>query len=314
MIKARIFLLLLTAALVSCGIDSSFRPNTVAEVLLVEFSDTRVFADHMETDIRLPTSDTTLGGTLFLPLGRGVFPAVVLQPGSQPWERTNTADYLGSGAAYYNSLGVAAWSYDKRGLGKSGGICCQGNILQLADDALASIKAISVHPRVDATRIGIDGVSQGGWVAVNAAARSTSVAFVISKVGPAVSTFEEQEYSRLTGDSVCVASGRSELEIDNLMAHVKPAGYDPRPDLAAMSQPAIWFYGGLDTSIPVRQSISVLKELRTADSKNWVIILQPYANHFMIENGGPCQSVGNKVSNVQDFERWFNRVVVLGSH
>ncbi len=309
MIKARVFLFLLTATLVSCGGNSDPRPNIVTEVQVVEFGDTRVFSDHIETDIRLPTSDTTLGGTLFLPLGQNVFPVVVLQPGSQPWKRTTTMDYPSSGAAYYNSLGVAAWSYDKRGVGQSGGICCQADIVQHAGDALAGIDAISLHPQIDVAQIGIDGVSQGGWVAINAAARSTRVAFVISKVGPAVSTYEEEEYSRLTGDDVCVASGLSNNEIDEIMATITPAGYDPRADLVRMNQPAIWFYGGLDTSIPVRQSIAVLEELRTAGAKDWEIVLQPNANHFMVINGGPCESAGSQVSNSEVFEEWFDRVV-----
>lgn len=309
MITLRIFLILLISTSVSCSGNSNSRRNIVPELQIIEFGDTRVFPDHIETDIRLPTSDTTLGGTLFLPLGQGVFPTVVLQPGSQPWKRTNTTTYPGSGAAYYNSLGVAAWSYDKRGVGQSGGICCQGDIIQLASDLLAGIDAISLHPNVDVKKIGIDGVSQGGWVSVNAAKRSSKVAFVINKVGPAVSTYEEEEYSRLTGDSVCVASGRSDIEIDELMANTTPGGYDPRTDLAVMSQPGIWFYGGLDTSIPVRQSIAVLEGLRTAGAKEWEIILQPNANHFMVKDGGPCQTVGTMVSNVEEFEKWFDWTV-----
>ena len=309
MIKIRVVLLLVTAFFVSCGGNSSPRQNIVPEVQVVEFGDARAFSDHIETDIRLPTSDTTLGGTLFLPLGQSVFPVVVLQPGSQPWRRTTTVDYPGSGAAYYNSLGVAAWPSDKRGVGQSGGICCQADIVQFASDALAGIDAISLHPQIDVAQIGIDGVSQGGWVAINAAARSARVAFVISKVGPAVSTYEEEEYSRLTGDSVCVASGLSNNEIDEIMATITPAGYDPRADLVRMNQPGIWFYGGLDTSIPVRQSIAVLEEIRTAGAKDWEIVLQPDANHFMVLNGGPCESIGSKLSNSEVFEEWFDREV-----
>ncbi len=308
-IEARVFLIMLATILAGCGGNSGPRLNVVPEVQVVEFGETRTFQDHIETDIRLPTSDTTLGGTLFLPLGQGIFPVIVLQPGSQPWQRTTTSDYPDSGAAYYNSLGVAAWSYDKRGVGQSGGICCQGDIRQLAGDALAGLDAVSLHPQVDVTQIGIDGVSQGGWVAINAAARSASVAFLIITGGPAVSTFEEEEYSRLTGDNVCVASERSNEEIDQIMAAITPAGYDPRADLVRINQPGIWFYGGLDTSIPVRQSIAVLEETRTAGTKDWEIVLQPNANHFMILNGGPCQSVGTRVSNLEVFEEWFDRVV-----
>jgi dienelactone hydrolase len=265
MIKARVFLFLLTATLVSCGGNSRPRQNIVPEVQVVEFGDTRVFSDHIETDIRLPTSDTTLGGTLFLPLGQSVFPVVVLQPGSQQWMRATTMDYQSRGAAYYNSLGVAAWSYDKRGVGQSGGICCQADIAQLAGDALAGIDAISLHPQIDVAQIGIDGVSQGGWVAINAAARSTRIAFVISKVGPAVSTYEEKEYSRLTGDNVCIASGLSNNEIDDFMAANTPAGYD-RESGFRQNEPTwnlvLWWSGHINSCTPEHSGLGRIKDRR----------------------------------------------------
>ncbi len=308
--KKTILILTAIALLGGCGGGGSGpAPNIVPEVQVAEFGEVRSFSDHIEVDIRFPTLDTTLGGTLFLPVGQQAFATVVLQPGSQPWLRTTTADYAGSGADYYNSLGIAALSYDKRGGGQSGGICCQANIVQLAGDALAAVDAISLHPQVDVTRIGIDGVSQGGWVAVNAAARSADIDFVMSKVGPAVSTFEEEEYSRLTGDDDCVASGLTNEEIDAAMATVVPAGYDPRADLMVMNQPGLWLFGGLDTSIPTRQSIVVLEEIRTSSVKDWEILLQPDANHFMVINGGPCQMVGPLVNNAPAFESWLSRVL-----
>lgn len=299
------------ALLPGCTGNNGAKRNFVREVQTVEFSQVRTLPGHTEIDIRLPATDTTLGGTLFLPTGDGVFPVVILQPGSQPWQRTTTVDYPDSGAAYYNSLGVGAWSYDKRGVGQSGGVCCQGKIKQLAADVLASIDAVSLHPQVDVSKIGIDGVSQGGWVAINTAARSADIAYVISKAGPAVSIGEEKVYSRLTGDSDCKPSGLTREEIDTSMAVVLPAGYDPRVDLAKMNQPAIWFYGGLDTSIPVRQSIEVLEEIKVAGAKNWKVVLQPDANHFMVLNGGPCQGAGERADHSAVFEDWLRQIGVV---
>jgi alpha/beta superfamily hydrolase len=82
------------------------------------------------------------------------------------------------------TLGVAAFVYDRRGSGASGGELAASDYPTLADDAIAAQRMLEKLPAVDPRRIGFWGLSQGGWIAVLAGARSASTAFVISVSAP----------------------------------------------------------------------------------------------------------------------------------
>lgn len=61
--------------------------------------------------------------------------------------------------------GFAIFYFDKRGVGRSQGRWQKTNLYDRAADANAGIQFLKTQGRIDATRIGIVGHSQGGWVA-----------------------------------------------------------------------------------------------------------------------------------------------------
>jgi dienelactone hydrolase len=69
--------------------------------------------------------------------------------------------------------------YDKRGVGASTGDWTIASPTDLAMDALAGIRLLRARADVDSARVGIDGFSQGGWIAPLAATMSRDIAFVI---------------------------------------------------------------------------------------------------------------------------------------
>ena len=296
------FVFMLTA----CGSGQSLLHNEVEEVSQVEFAATRDFDTHREIDIRYPTTDTTLGGTLYLPPEPGPHPVMVFHFGSNDWQRANTP--VGT---YWMDRGLGILIYDRRGLGESGGICCDGEIELLAGDLIAGVNAVSEHPDVDATRVGVFGFSQGGWVVPEAASRVHNIAFSVVGSGAAVSIGEEGLYSEITGDEDCKRSDLTDEEIDALMAQAEPSGYDPRQALEVMTQPAYWFYGGLDTSNPYRQSITVLNEIKDRLGKDWHIDFYPEGNHEFIRNGAPCQSDGEWINTVDALAEWLGPILGL---
>jgi uncharacterized protein len=81
---------------------------------------------------------------------------------------------------------VAALMCDKRGCGTSTGAWLKSGFDDFADDALAGVELLIHRPGINPHRIGLWGVSQGGWVVGLAAARSTNVAFIISVSGPGI--------------------------------------------------------------------------------------------------------------------------------
>ena len=87
--------------------------------------------------------------------------------------------------------GLVVLLTDKRGCGASEGDWLDAGFEDLASDALAGVEYLVDVPGVDPSRIGLVGLSQGGWVAPLAAARSADVAFVIDISGAAVGFLEQ---------------------------------------------------------------------------------------------------------------------------
>lgn len=85
------------------------------------------------------------------------------------------------GASFY-PLGIAYFSFDKRGTGQSSGDWRTASLEELAADVLAAITALQARADIVDNRIGVIGISQGGWVG-SLAARSPDVAFLMVHAG-----------------------------------------------------------------------------------------------------------------------------------
>jgi pimeloyl-ACP methyl ester carboxylesterase len=213
--------------------------------------------------------------------------------GSDRWTR---ATYDGSNLKFWIDNGIAVFTYDKRGVGRSQGECCPwkspGYFHLLAQDVAAAVRTAKTHPAIDGSRVGGWGFSQGGWVVPLAASVAPGeIAWVIIGSGPAVSLGEELLYSELTGDNECRPSGMATDEIERRLDAAGPSGYDPRPVLGGLSTPGYWIYGALDTSVPVARSVRVLDSLR-ALGRPFETIVIPRLNHQWIRDGAMCQSTG----------------------
>jgi len=138
-----------------------------------------------EETVHFASGDITLAGTLVLPEGSQPHPAVVLVHGSGPQKRDLFT------ARWFAAEGIAALAYDKRGVGESGGDFRKVPFMELCDDGLGAIKYLESRKEIDAKRIGVWGLSQGGWLGPLAASRSADVAFVIAVSGPGVSPGEQ---------------------------------------------------------------------------------------------------------------------------
>jgi len=141
-----------------------------------------------EEPMTFQNGDVTLAGTLVLPTGSGRHPAVVLFHGSGPEPRNLEM------ARWFAAQGLAALTYDKRGVGDSTGDFRKVPFMDLHLDGLAGLAVLEHRGDIDASHIGVWGQSQGGWLGPLAASRSRDVSFVIAVSGPAVSPGEQMVF------------------------------------------------------------------------------------------------------------------------
>ncbi|NIJ35783.1 hypothetical protein FHR22_000432 [Sphingopyxis panaciterrae] len=162
---------------------------------------------------RFTSGGTELSGTLYLPRNsKPVAAVVVTHSASSPLGDASLYDHL---KAMLPALGIAVFTYDRRGSGRSGTQNAGGDFTILADDAIAAVQSLKSDPRIDPRRIGTWGLSQGGWISPLAASRSPDIAFVISVSAP-VATADVQMIFSSTNH--LRANGYSQADIDQMVA------------------------------------------------------------------------------------------------
>ena len=147
-----------------------------------------------EEQIQFQNGEVTLAGTLVTPNSRGPHPAVVFIHGSGRQSR----DYYRTFADHFAKHGIAGLVYDKRGVGESTGEFRNDTVSSfsdLANDALTGLAFLQGRQDIDMSKIGLSGISQGGWLGPLAASRSETVAFVICVSGPGVDAHSQMNFA-----------------------------------------------------------------------------------------------------------------------
>ena len=133
--------------------------------------------------LSIPGNGFLLAGTLSRPAQSTDtrLPAVVLVGGSGPADRDGVAYGIPVLGQIADSLANAGWvvvRYDKRGIGQSGGRAESASLADYAEDVRAALKMLEKRKDVDPKRIAVVGHSEGGLVALIAAAKEKKIAAV----------------------------------------------------------------------------------------------------------------------------------------
>lgn len=164
-------------------------------------------------DRRFGSGDAELSGTLYLPRAQAPVAAVVVtHSASSPLRTAPLYEHLKTALP---ALGIAVFVYDRRGSGQSGSVTAGGDFTVLADDAVAAVASLKSDPRIDPRRVGVWGLSQGGWISALAASRSPEIAFVVSVSAPVVTADVQMMFS---STNHLRANGHSQAEIDQMIA------------------------------------------------------------------------------------------------
>jgi len=151
-----------------------------------------VNSESCEIAVAFPSADghVKLAGTLAIPPEGRAAPAVVLVSGTGPIDR----DVTFVGHALFRTLahtlarrGVASLRFDKRGVGGSEGDFSSAKVGDFVADVLGASEYLVTQEGFAAGRVGLLGHSEGGMVAMAAAARAPGPAFCVSLAGPLLS-------------------------------------------------------------------------------------------------------------------------------
>jgi dipeptidyl aminopeptidase/acylaminoacyl peptidase len=243
-------------------------------------------------EVEFFSGDLRLAGMIFVPEGEGPFPAAVIIHGSGT-SRRNSKWYL-SVTRYLQDNGIAVLLPDKRGCEKSEGNWVGADFEDLAEDALAAVEYVRNRFEFDRTKIGLVGMSQGGWIAPVAAAEDEDIAFVVSMSGATVPTarqlLHEEVYNMVAFTWPVIARMLAPITSSQIlkMAHVRAyADFDPIPYWLQVDAPKFFAFGGGDTNVPVEESLEVL---RTHDVSGLVKVYPDGGHGITSSESGAVQS------------------------
>jgi pimeloyl-ACP methyl ester carboxylesterase len=272
------------AALSGCGSGVDDPESARCASPRVTFDHAVVLRDHTEVEARFTCVGAVLAGTLYLPKGAGPFPAVVYVHGSGEASRWS---WDVPWVSMTVRAGIAFFSYDKRGVGSSEGVCCPGDHSHfnlLAADADGAVNALRTRRDIDPARVGFLGTSEAGWVVPLAVVRSQHrVAFTALASGPAATTHEEEEWSKAAGEEAENPPPLTPEKRAEITRKLHPSGFDPVPLLEQTTVPGIWVYGREDRSIPAEKSAATLERLRKTEGKDFTVVLFPHAGHGLLD-------------------------------
>jgi pimeloyl-ACP methyl ester carboxylesterase len=219
-----------------------------------------------------------LVGKVTSPVTPGRHPGIAVVHGSEAADRDGADLFVN----FFTSLGYVVLSYDKRGVGDSGGAYVEratsGNIQDLAGDAVGALRTLAGRADVDPKRLGLFGGSQAGWIIPRAAALSPLVRFAVITSGPAMSVGEQDAYAGLTANGG-VEPPPSDAAIRKSLEGVEPSGFDPRPDLDRLDIPTLWLFGREDKTVYVPRSVELLQALDPVPT----IRVFRAAGHFILD-------------------------------
>ena len=256
-------------------------------------------------DITFSSEGILLAGILFSPPQPQA--AIVLVHGSGQEKRmTRFAENLAA-------RGIAVLTYDKRGVGASGGTYAgpevgtnnvdSANLSLLAKDASAAVNKL--HDVAEDLPIGLVGSSQAGWIIPIAATLNPSVDFMVLFSGPTITSLEQLRFQFHTNGDPNYWENHSEAEarehIKNDPDRFQFSTTDPKNSLSKLAIPGIWLYGAKDIQVPVQLCIEQLTTLKSQG--------KPFDYH-LYSNLGHNTASSNDETPVEDAMLWIKQNVL----
>ena len=275
-LTSRLFLLIALATALSCK-------QTTEQKSSLPFPQVVVSLDSIKTeDVTFESEGVELAGTIYSPSQPQS--AVVIVHGSDEVPR------MAKFAKQLAQENILAFTYDKRGVGESGGVYAGpevgtnnisvDNLNLLAKDASAAIDV--VHERNADLPLGLIGASQAGWIIPKVANSNPRVQFMVLMSSPTITTLEQLRFQFYTDGDTSFWEHHTEAEAREHVFN-DPDKYDfvdtdPKEELKKLFIPGLWIFGEKDIQIPVKLCVEYLDEYKAA-GKSFEYVLFPSLGH-----------------------------------
>jgi pimeloyl-ACP methyl ester carboxylesterase len=268
-----------------------------------------------DAQINIPSNGFSLAGTLSRPATAAAprLPAVVLVGGTGPADRDGLVvgiPVLGQIAGALADAGYIVVRYDKRGIGQSGGRAEAASLTDYADDVRAAVKVLADRKDVDPKRIAVIGYSEGGLIALMAAAKDKHIASVGLIATPGITGTDvilaqqqrmlerstmtpEEKQVKVDEQKKILAAASTGKGLELLPPAVRRSVdtpefqslllSDPAKLIAQVRQPLIIVQGGLDTQVEPRNADTLEQLARARKNAPPVEVVRvPGVNHLLV--------------------------------
>lgn len=140
-----------------------------------------------------PGAGIKLAGTLTIPQGNGVYPAVILITGSGAQNRDEEIAGHKPFLVIADNLtrqGIAVLRFDDRGTGASTGDFNTSTSVDFATEVKAAVNYLKTRKEIQTRKIGLAGHSEGGMVAPMIAVENPDIAFMVLLAAPGIPNSE----------------------------------------------------------------------------------------------------------------------------
>jgi len=268
-----------------------------------------------DEQVRLPANGFSLAGTLSKPATAPAtrLPALILAGGSGPADRDGVMfgiPILGQLAGAIADAGFIVVRYDKRGIGQSGGRAESATLADYAEDLRAAVRVVSARKDVDGRRMAVVGYSEGGAVALLAAAkerRITAVGLIATSGVTGAELILEQQAHALERSKASDAERQEKIALQRRIHdavitgkgwEALPAGVrrqvdnpefqslltnDPAKVLPDLRQPILIVQGELDTQVAPAHADRLADLARQRKNARPVEVVKvPGVNHLLL--------------------------------
>ncbi len=268
-----------------------------------------------EEKVTIPTVAQPLNAILAMPakLPVGTKPGVVIfVHGDGPLDATHGGFYRPMWEVIAKA-GYASLSWDKPGIKGAPGNWLLQSMDDRAQEVMDAIRWIQSNPKLDGTRIGLWGASQGGWVIPKVARLDPNICFMIA-VSPAINWLQQGQYNTLASmreqhaseQAIENAQSRNAIILQYLeqgktlaqYQHDYPVKTDLTPDrwsfiqknyqsdatddLKNIRTKVLLMLGGKDINVDVSNTRDTYQKLLT-ESGQLTVKYYPQSTHNMVE-------------------------------